>query len=310
MEEAKIKKITILSKIPRHAVQLTSAVLSNSYLYGFKNKTIYTGTLKHACVPFLNCYSCPSALFSCPIGAMQAIINSNGGFELNSLPYFVVGFLITIGCLVGRAACGWLCPFGFIQDLLGKITTKKFKGWEWLKYIKYIILILFVFILPMYLLDEYEMGAPSFCKYICPAGTLEGGLTLPLLQPDLRSQLGWLFTWKTSLLVLVLIGSIIIKRPFCRWICPIGAIYGPFNKISWLGLSIKKDECINCKACTKKCPVDLDVPNEVGSAECLQCTECVNVCPTKCLSHQFINGFNNKNTTKSEIDLENQEVKK
>lgn len=300
MKEAKIKNITILSKLPRHAVQIASTIASNSYLYGFKAKTIYTGTLKHGCVPFLNCYSCPGALFSCPIGAMQAIINSSGGFDLNALPYLVVGFLMAVGLLVGRAACGWLCPFGFIQDLLAKITPFKIKGWSYLKYLKYVILIVFVFCLPMFWLDEFDMGEPSFCKYICPAGTLEGGFTLALLKPDLRSQLGWLFKWKTSLLVLILLGSIVVKRPFCRWLCPVGAIYGPFNKISLFGLSMEKSKCVGCNACSKKCPVSLDVPNEIGSAECLQCAECVRICPTGCLKHQFINGFDCNKTYNTE----------
>lgn len=281
----------------RRWVQITSTVSANAYVAGIKAGAIYTGPLKHACVPFLNCYSCPSALFSCPIGALQVTVAGAGGLDLTayhtlyerfsailtSLPVLVIGFLMLVGSFVGRAACGWLCPFGFLQDLLNKIPSPKFKGYDFLKYFKYIVLVVFVFALPAFWLDDYGMGEPSFCKYICPAGTLEGGIPLAILQPELRAQLGKLFAWKFGLLIAILLASIFIKRPFCRWLCPLGAFYGPFNKISFFKIKIDQDKCINCKACSRVCPVNLNVPEEVGSPDCLHCGDCVNVCPTKSL---------------------------
>ena len=278
----------------RRWVQIGSTLAGNGYLKGFKTGNIYqsfkTGnfewSLKKGCVPFLNCYSCPGALFSCPIGAIQnAVAEAQGKFDINAIPYLVIGFLMLVGSLIGRAICGWACPFGFFQDLLNKIPSKKFKGFNWLSYIKYVVLILFVFVLPMFWLDDYGFSnGPDFCKYICPAGTLEGGIPLVLLQPDLRLQLGKLFVWKVSLLVLLLVLSVFFKRPFCRWICPLGAFYGPFNKISLKQIKINKDTCVNCGKCSKVCPMDLNVPKEINSTDCIRCFDCKDECPVKAIN--------------------------
>lgn len=272
----------------RFWAQAVATFASNAYLTGFKSGNIYTGALKHGCVPSLNCYSCPSALFSCPIGAIQVIVSGAGGLDLTaivtSIPFLVIGFLSLIGGVVGRAACGWVCPFGWFQELLNKIPSPKFNGPVFLKYLKYFILIVFVFLLPAFWLDEYDGGSPTFCKYICPAGTLEGGLPLAVLQPGLRSQLGWLFAWKASLLALIIVLAVFFKRPFCRWVCPLGAFYGPFNKVSLYKLEFDKACCIECGACSRNCPVSLDVPRELDSAECLHCLECVDACPKTLIS--------------------------
>ncbi|MDD3146848.1 MAG: 4Fe-4S binding protein [Candidatus Riflebacteria bacterium] len=282
----------------RFWTQAAATIGSNAYLAGLKTGSLYTGVLKHACVPTLNCYSCPAALFSCPIGAMQVTVAGAGGLDLTALhtigarltaistsfPLLVIGFLALVGGLVGRAACGWVCPFGWFQELLHRIPSRKFVGPQILKYLKYLILLVFVFILPAFWLDEFDGGEPSFCKYLCPAGTLEGGIPLAWLQPALRSQLGWLFTWKMSLLALLLVASVFFKRPFCRWGCPLGAFYGPFNRVSVYKVSFDKAGCIECGACSRKCPVSLDVPREIDNAECLRCLECRDACPKHLIS--------------------------
>ena len=270
----------------RRWFQIGSTIVGNGYIKGFKTGNIYQGDLKKACIPFLNCYSCPGALFSCPIGAIQnAVSEAHGKFDLNAFPYLVVGFLMLIGSLVGRAVCGWTCPFGFLQDLINKIPSKKFKGFNWLKYGKYAVLILCVFILPAFWLDETGFSnGPAFCKYICPAGTFEGGLPLICLNPYLRELLGWLFTWKMSLLVLLLIISVFFKRPFCRWICPLGAFYAPFNKISFKQISINNEACVKCGKCSKICPMDLNVPEEINSGNCIRCFDCKSECPVKAIN--------------------------
>ena len=268
----------------RRWVQIGSAAVGNGYLKGFKTAGIYQGPLKNGCVPFLNCYSCPGALFSCPIGAMQASISEAGGkFDINAIPLLVIGFLSLIGSLVGRAVCGWTCPFGFIQDLLNKIPSKKFNGWKWLRYLKYAILIIFVFLLPAFMVDEFDMGAPSFCKFICPAGTLEGGIPLTLMKPDLRNQLGALFSWKISFLIAIIALAVFFKRPFCQWFCPLGAFYGPFNKISLKQISIDNNACVKCGKCSKACPMNLNVPEEINSCDCIRCFDCKSECPVKAI---------------------------
>ena len=270
----------------RRWVQIGSTIAGNGYLKGFKTGDIYQGPLKKGCVPFLNCYSCPGALFSCPIGAIQnAVSEAHGKFDINAVPFLVLGFLMLIGSLIGRAICGWSCPFGFLQDLINKIPSKKFKGFNWLKYIKYIVLLLCVFILPAFWLDEFDYSkGPRFCKFICPAGTFEGGIPLVSLQTSLRSLCGNLFIWKTSLLVLLLILAVFFKRPFCRWICPLGAFYGPFNKISLKQIGINKEACIKCGKCSKACPMDLNVPEEINSCDCIRCFDCKKDCPVKAIN--------------------------
>ncbi len=262
----------------RHKVQALWALLTNSYLAGFVQGKIYKGPLKKLCVPGLNCYSCPGALGACPIGAMQAVIGSwNFKFA-----FYAAGFLMFIGALVGRFACGWLCPFGLIQDLLHKIPFPRkigtFKGDRLLRKLKYVILIVFVILLPLCLVDIMGQGAPYFCKLICPAGTLEGGIPLVLLNNSMRSALGWLYVWKNVLLIITIILSIIIYRPFCKYICPLGAVYSVFNPISVFRYRVDKEKCVSCGACSKACKMQIDPVNEANHPECIHCGQCKKVC--------------------------------
>lgn len=262
----------------RHRMQALWALLSNSYLAGFIQGKIYKGPIKKLCVPGLNCYSCPGALGACPIGAMQAVIGSwNFKFA-----FYVAGFLMFIGAMVGRFACGWLCPFGLIQDLLHKVPFPKkigtFKGDRMLRKLKYIIFLVFVLLLPLFLVDVLGQGAPYFCKLICPAGTLEGGIPLVLLNKAMRSALGWLYVWKNVLLVITVIISMIIYRPFCKYICPLGAVYSVFNPIAVFRYRVDKDKCVDCGACSRVCKMNIDPVEEVNHPECIHCGQCKKVC--------------------------------
>lgn len=264
----------------RHLVQAVWAFLTNSYLIGFVQGKIYQGNLKNLCVPGLNCYSCPGALGSCPIGSLQAVI---GSWKFKFAAY-VSGFLILVGALIGRLVCGWLCPFGLIQDLLHKIPfpkkIKTFKGDKLLRKLKYIILIVFVILLPMFVVDLLGQGAPYFCKLICPAGTLEGGIPLVLLNKSLHSTIGFLYAWKNLLLILTIIASIIIYRPFCKYICPLGAIYSVFNPISVFRYRVDKEKCTSCGACAKACKMNVDPTEHANDLECIRCNACKHACPT------------------------------
>lgn len=268
----------------RLTVQAVWAFLTNSYLTGFFYGKIYKGKLKNICVPGLNCYSCPGALGSCPIGSLQAVL---GSWKFQFAAY-VSGFLIFIGALIGRFVCGWLCPFGLIQDLLHKIPfpkkLKTFKGDKILRKLKYVILIVFVILLPMYAVDILGQGAPYFCKLICPAGTLEGGIPLVLLNKGLHSAIGWLYVWKNAILIITILISIIIYRPFCKYICPLGAIYSIFNPISVLRYRVDKDKCTNCGACAKACKMNVNPVENANSPECIRCGACKNACPTCAIS--------------------------
>lgn len=267
------------SEWTRHRVQALWALLTNSYLAGFAQGKIYKGSLKNLCVPGLNCYSCPGALGSCPIGALQAVIGSwNFKFA-----FYVAGFLMFVGALMGRFVCGWLCPFGLIQDMLHKIPfpkkIKTFRGDRLLRKLKYVILLVFVILLPMFLVDMVGQGSPYFCKLICPAGTLEGGIPLVLLNESLRSALGWLYAWKMVLLAVMIILSVIIYRPFCKYICPLGAVYSVFNPISVFKYRVDKEKCTRCGACARVCKMQADPAANANDLECIRCGQCKKVCP-------------------------------
>lgn len=272
------------SEWPRHRMQALWALLTNSYLIGFVQGKIYKGKLKNLCVPGLNCYSCPGAVGACPIGAMQAVIGSwNFKFA-----FYVAGFLVFIGALIGRFVCGWLCPFGLIQDLLHKIPfpkkPKTFRGDKLLRKLKYVILAVFVILLPMFLVDVLGQGAPYFCKLICPAGTLDGGIPLVLLNKSMHNVLGWLYVWKNILLAITVFLSMIIYRPFCKYICPLGAIYSVFNPISVFRYRVDENKCIRCGACSKACKMGCDPVKRANHPECIRCGLCKKVCPTKAIT--------------------------
>ena len=273
----------------RHWFQLAYAAVTNGYAAGYLNGTIYKGDLKYACVPGLNCYSCPGALGSCPIGSLQAVIGSRN----YSFSYYVVGFLLAFGALFGRVVCGFLCPFGFVQDLLYKIPFPKklrtLPGDKVLRYLKYAILVAFVLLLPMLALDLIGQGQPWFCKYICPSGTLFAGLPLVLSNEGLQSVASGLFVWKVALMVFILLLCIPVYRPFCRYLCPLGAIYGLFNPVALYRYRVDASACTRCKACEKACPMAVATYRTPNSPECIRCGICKSICPTGAI-HSTLEG--------------------
>ncbi len=258
----------------RRYIQLLTAVLYNSHISGFFTGKIYKGELKGVCTPGLNCYSCPGAIGACPLGSLQSAIQKSHG----RFPLYMLGTLLLFGVLLGRTICGFLCPFGLIQELLHKIPTPKIKKnriTRALSYVKYVILAVFVVLIPLIKLT------PGFCKYICPAGTLEAGLPLAILNEGIRSKLGWLFSWKVFVLAVCILICIFVYRAFCRFICPLGAIYSFFNRVSLFGIKVDKDKCTNCKTCVNACQMDV---RSVGDRECISCGDCRSVCKEKAIS--------------------------
>lgn len=262
--------------------QIVYTIVTNGYLYGFLNGKIYKGSLKYTCVPGLNCYSCPGAIGACPLGALQAALNKKN----LEVPFAVLGFFFIFGSIFGRFACGWLCPFGLVQDLLHKIPIfKKRKQLPFhsvLKYGKYVVLLFLVVIGSSFLFVGFAK-VPAFCKYLCPSGTLLGAIPLLSMDEQLRMQAGGLFGWKLAILVVIVIISVKVYRPFCQYLCPLGAIYGWFNRFSLVQVHWEKDNCISCGACQRACPVNLPPEKISVSAECIRCGQCVEACPKKCL---------------------------
>ena len=262
--------------------QIIYTIVTNGYLYGFLQGKIYKGSLKYTCVPGLNCYSCPGALASCPLGALQAALNQ----RKLEVPFAVLGFFFVFGSVLGRFVCGWLCPFGLVQDLLHKIPLfrkkKQLPGHRILKYGKYVALVGLVFIGSTFLFTGFAK-VPAFCKYLCPSGTFMGAIPLLSMNEQLRGQAGGLFLWKAGVLLALLILSVKVYRPFCQYLCPLGAIYGWFNRFSLVQVHWEKDTCISCGACKNACPVNLS-PEEISvSPECIRCGKCIGACPKGCL---------------------------
>ena len=278
-----VKLLKLLKNKTRLWVQIIFTAVTNGYWYGYATGTIYRGPLKTVCVPGLNCYSCPGALGSCPIGSLQSVIGSKD----YRFSFYIAGFLIFFGSVFGRFICGWLCPFGLVQDLLYKIPffqkRKNLPGHKWLVKLKYIILLLFVFILPLTVTNIVGMGEPWFCKYICPSGTLMAGLPLVGMNESLQGAIGGLFSWKVILLFVTIILSIWFYRPFCKYICPLGAAYSAFNPIALYRYQVKEDACTKCGKCQRVCKMDIKVWENPNSPECIRCGDCIKKCPEKAI---------------------------
>ena len=301
-------------------IQTMWFALTNSFMIGWIKGTIYQGPIKYMCVPGMNCYSCPGAFGSCPIGALQAILDefdwkksyvSQSGTYVQAPLYwvavYVIGILMVIGALCGRLVCGLLCPFGWVQDLLYKIPVKKIKlprneasinraahpGFvrfligldRYLRYAKYAFLIVMVIFLPLMV-----KANPWFCKYVCPSGMLLGGIPLMSMDKGLADAAGTLTVLKCSILTFIVVLSVFLYRPFCRYICPLGAIYSLFNKVSLYRYGIDDTACNRCKgcsACAKVCPMGVDPVKDPNSLECIRCGTCAASCPQKAIRPGF-----------------------
>lgn len=259
--------------LKRRIFQGLGTFLPNSYLQGFLTASLYQGSLKGMCSPLLNCYACPSALLSCPIGTLQHFMVTG------TVPYYGAGTLAVIGASVGRMTCGTLCPFGFLQDLLYKIRAYKASMPVWTRWFRYFVLVGLVFIIPFLTHENW------FSK-LCPCGTLIGGLPWVTLNLNVRSMIKALFWVKVAMLMFIVGTSTMIKRPFCRAACPLGAIFSLFNKSSLAQLAWNSETCTRCGKCQKICPVDIRPDRNWTNPDCLRCLDCTR-CPSIKLTTVF-----------------------
>ncbi|MBN2136730.1 MAG: 4Fe-4S binding protein [Sedimentisphaerales bacterium] len=274
----------------RKIVQVISATLTNSYIGSLFTGTIYQGPLKGFCVPALNCYACPLAVSACPIGSIQHFV-AHGAYHIT---LYAVGIITLVGAAVGRMACGWVCPFGLLQDLLFKVPSRKLTLPRAFSYGKYLALVLLVFIIPLIYKQTW------FCK-LCPAGGIEGGLPMLALDPTLRDLIGTMFTVKMLTVILFIVSAILVKRAFCRTACPLGALFSFFNRVSLFRISVDQDACIECDKCRQACPTDIKIYENPDDADCIRCLECKPACPVNAISY----GLRNAALTQQKETFEN-----
>lgn len=242
----------------RNWVQFFAAVATNSY--------VTQNITKGLPCPTLNCYACPTAAFACPIGSTQYFVGRH------KFPLYVLGVLGLIGVVIGRASCGWFCPFGWFQEWVHKLRVPKLRLPNRFNWTRYVVLVVLVGVVP------FVTGEPWFSK-LCPAGTLEAAIPVALLYPDIQAQLGFMFWLKITILVGFLGWMAVTQRPFCRWVCPLGALWSPFNAISAFRLEVDQTRCTHCNLCQAACPVDIRVLEEPNSGACIRCLACVRACP-------------------------------
>ena len=269
----------------RRLVQLYCALLYNAHVKGFVEGEIYKSkspTTKGICVPGFNCYSCPGAVGACPLGSLQNAIGTTN----KQIGFYVFGILMLYGLMLGRTICGWLCPLGLIQELLNKLPTPKLKKnrvTRALSWLKYVILGVFVIGITAWYGIAHGVALPAFCKYICPAGTFEGAMFLlanPANAGDF-SMLNILFTRKFVIMLIIGLACVFCYRSFCRFLCPLGAIYGLFSKVAVVGVKVDASRCNHCGSCVRSCGMDV---RHVGDHECIHCAKCMDVCNQKAIS--------------------------
>ncbi|MGI5868447.1 MAG: 4Fe-4S binding protein [Kiritimatiellia bacterium] len=264
------------SRLPliRRIVQFLSLGALNS---NFINSAV----LKGWCLPVMNCDACMLAWLGCPIGLIR------GPLTLHEFPWIPLAIALGIGLLVGRFFCGWICPIGLLQDLLHKIPSRKFPVPRWTTWIKYGVLVGSVFAVAWFLGGESPW---FFCEY-CPTAGVQAVLPAAIQERNVAK----LFEQPAKFIatLAMLLGAVALSRPFCKVLCPVGALVAITNKIMPWKLHLKASSCIRCKKCERGCPMDLPVVSHQDAAvtrdtECILCHACQDACPVNAIEHRAL----------------------
>ena len=220
-----------------------------------------------------HCYSCPWSLLGCPVGIAA---NYAALFPVTfEIPYLLLGVLLLVGAAVGSLVCGWACPFGFLQDLIGKLTPKKLALPYWVGYFRYAVLVGLVVALPMFYGSRgvpFEEQSVSICR-LCPAGALEAGL--PYSLSSLMRGEGWLMSGlKSAILAGFILSALVVQRPWCRLLCPLGGILALFNRWSLFHLRYNPHACVECDLCRSRCSMGVHLDQKANVSGCIRCLEC------------------------------------
>jgi ferredoxin-type protein NapH len=244
--------------------------------------------------------------------AFTAIQLTLGGWNLAYVifPWLALASFVIAGVLIGKALCGWVCPFGFVQDLIGYIrkrqTDLSARTHDTMIYVKYFVLAVSLFISGTFSASKLTGGNSSYSKalgvfaqapftVLSPSETLFA--TIPRLISGIQASgnipsdilsgiagLPPLFWVQFAIMVIVLVFVAYVPRSFCRYICPHGAIMALMNNFSFIGLRREPFKCEKggCRSCVLVCPTRvpiLDLPWEKFShPECIYCMKCVDAC--------------------------------
>ncbi len=232
--------------------------------------------LHMVCSPVFHCHSCPLALFACPIGVLAHFS------ALHLFPFVALGMLALIGALVGSFVCGWACPFGFLQDLAGRLPTPKFELPHWLGYSRYLVLVILVLAIPYFFGEAHPL---FFCR-VCPAGALEAAVPHTAATAWAGSGVAWPSVTKISVLAVFLVAMLFTWRPWCTLLCPLGAIYSLCNRVSLVFLNFRSDRCNDCDRCRRLCHYQGLGHRGGDDQRCIRCLDCTR-CTAVTLSHGF-----------------------
>ncbi len=227
-------------------------------------------------------------------------------------PYIAVGVILIVPILIGRSFCGWICPFGFVQDLFALTPIRKRypskKTDQRLKSIKFVILFVVLFLvawLGLWTFLGIDQGlrnavglpfATAFWTTINPSSVFFvilpylylNGIISPILTQWSPPFIAWGLPMyiRLGFLAIVLLMALFMTRPFCRWLCPTGAMMGLVAQFSFLTVSRSATECLGptCDSprCKQACPVGIDVMAKpfgpIYDSECILCLDCVAKC--------------------------------
>ena len=220
--------------------------------------------LHTVCGPVYHCYACPLALFACPVGVLANFS------ALHVVPLIAIGTLLVVGGAVGGFVCGWACPFGFLQDLAAKVPVPKVRLPSWTGYFRYAVLAVLVIAVPYF----FGEGHPLFICRVCPAGAVEAGVPNLVREAAEGGSAVGMSILKWAVLVFIVVAMFVKFRPWCSLFCPLGAIFGVFNRFSAVFLRVNPKKCTRCGACRKMCPMNLAPEKQLNDLLCIRCMEC------------------------------------
>ena len=224
--------------------------------------------IRSMCAPVFHCYACPLATLGCPIGVLA------GFSALHIFPFIALGLVLAVGALVGTALCGWACPFGFLQDLAGRVPTPRFRLPGWTGYLRYAVLVGLVLAVPHFFGKDHPL---YFCR-LCPAGALEAALPGVVRAAWVGGETVWPNAAKIAVTAVVVAALFVTWRPWCRVLCPLGALYSLANRVSLLALRLDRAEFAACRQCRKACRAGIDPMVSPNDSRCVRCLDCTGHC--------------------------------